>query len=71
MLILRPQVKAFLDTAETLLSPALLTTPLNDDERGMVRMYLESLDKMITVQDSVPHSSRRTTEADQQQHPEL
>ena len=38
------EVKTFLDAAETLLSRALLT-PLNEDERELIRGYVESLGK--------------------------
>jgi len=43
MLNLRPEVKKFIDAAETLLSPILLATPFNEDEYGMIAAYVESL----------------------------
>lgn len=47
MMPIRPQVKAFLDAAETLLSPALLTSPLNEDECGMIHVYMETLEEKV------------------------
>jgi hypothetical protein len=59
MMDIRPQVKAFLDAAETLLSSALLTSPLNEDERGMIKMYMESLDEKIVANVDAPGSSEK------------
>ena len=50
MMNIRPQVKVFLDAAETLLSPALLT----EDERGMIKMYIDSLDTMVVAGVNAP-----------------
>ena len=47
MMPIRPQVKAFLDAAETLLSPALLTSLLNEDECGMIHVYMETLEEKV------------------------
>jgi hypothetical protein len=51
---IRPQVKSFLDAAETLLSPALLTSPLNQDERELIKMYICSLDEGVVPDVSAP-----------------
>lgn len=67
MMIIRPEVKTFLDAAETLLSPVLLTSPLNDDERQMIKMYIVSLDEKVVAGVSAPRSSSKlTSEAHQQ-----
>ena len=42
-----PQVKAFLDAADTLLSPALLTYPLNEDECGIIQVYVGTLEEKV------------------------
>ena len=52
MLNLRPEVRKFMDAAETLLSPVLLTTPFNEDECGIIQAYIESL-KTIVLTSSV------------------
>jgi hypothetical protein len=44
---IRPQVKAFLDAAEILLSPTLLTSPLNEDECGMIKVCEETLEEKV------------------------
>ena len=49
MMDIRPQVKAFLDAAETLLSPALLTSALTEDERDLIKMYIKSLDQKLVA----------------------
>jgi hypothetical protein len=40
---IRTEVRTFCAAAETLLSPALLQFPLNEEEQGMIRLYLENL----------------------------
>ena len=67
MMIIRPQVKAFLDAAETLLSPALLTSPLNEDEQGMIKMYIDSLDAKVVAGVNAPPSSTDTSPEARQQ----
>lgn len=44
---LRPEVLTFLQAAETLLAPALLTIPFNVDECGMIGSYVESIRESI------------------------
>lgn len=44
---LRLEVKIFCDAAETLLSPVLLRSPLNQEERSMIRLYMESLEEKV------------------------
>ena len=57
---IRPQVKVFLDAAETLLSPALLTSPLNQDERDLVKMYINSLDERVVPDGSAPEARQQS-----------
>jgi hypothetical protein len=47
MQAIRPEVLTFLYAAETLLSPALVTTPFNVDECGMINEYVESIRQSI------------------------
>ena len=49
---LRPEVLTFLYAAETLLSPALIITPFNVDECGMINGYIESIRQRILGSDS-------------------
>lgn len=64
MMNIRSEVKIFLDAAETLLSPALLTSPLNEDEQQMIKMYVNSLDEKVVADVSAPRSSTKgATEA--------
>ena len=44
---LRPEILAFVSAAETVLSPALLISPLNDDERDMIQIYLKNLEDLV------------------------
>lgn len=44
---LRPEIKAFCDAAETLVSPILLRTPLTEEERGMIRLYMQTLEEKL------------------------
>jgi hypothetical protein len=44
---LRPEGKTFCDAAETLASPVLLESPLTEDERGMIRMYMQTLEEKV------------------------
>jgi len=46
-LSLRPEIKAFCDATETLLSPVLLRSPLNQEELGMIRLYMQSLEEKV------------------------
>lgn len=48
MKTIRKEVQAFVRASEVLLSPILLGPMLNDDERGLVSMCLESLAKEYT-----------------------
>jgi hypothetical protein len=43
MTSLRPEVRAFMRTAETLLSPASLGTGLTEEEREIIAMYGSTL----------------------------
>ena len=52
MQTIRPEVLTFLYAAETLLSPALITTPFNVDECGMINGYVESIRQSILGSDS-------------------
>lgn len=46
---LRTEVRTFCAAAETLLSPVLLRFPLNEEEQGMISLYLENLrEKLLT-----------------------
>lgn len=47
MMKLRPEVKKFCDVAETLLSPALLDTPLTEEEMEMITIYMQSLQEKL------------------------
>ena len=47
MMTLRPEIKAFCDASETLLSPAIMQNPLTEDERTLINEYVRSLDKMV------------------------
>ncbi|WP_447598611.1 hypothetical protein [Nitrospira sp. Nam80] len=40
---IRTEVTTFGAVATTVLSPALLQFPLNEEEQGMIRLYLEDL----------------------------
>jgi len=64
MMTIRPQVKAFLDAAETLLSPVLLDSPLNDDERQMIKVYINSLDEKVVAGVSAPRPSAKRGASD-------
>ncbi|MGD9726247.1 MAG: hypothetical protein AB7G68_20665 [Nitrospiraceae bacterium] len=44
---IRTEVRTFCAAAETLLSPVLLQFPLNEEEQGMIRLYLENLQEKI------------------------
>ena len=57
MQTLRPEVLAFVSAAETVLSPALLISPLNDDERGMIQIYLKNLEDLV-MQGATSSASR-------------
>jgi hypothetical protein len=48
---LRPEVITFLNAAETLLSPILLTRPFNEDECGMIAAYVESIKMTVLAPD--------------------
>jgi hypothetical protein len=52
-LTLRAEVKSFCDAAETLASPALLSSPLTQDEREMIKFYLHTLDQIILTTPSL------------------
>ncbi|ULA68617.1 MAG: hypothetical protein LZF62_360020 [Nitrospira sp.] len=51
---LRPEVKAFCDAAETLLSPVIMQLPLTEAERSMIRIYMESLEKAGVRETATP-----------------
>ena len=55
---LRPEVKTFCDATETLLSPVLLRSPLTQEELGMIRMYMQSLEEKLLSTASVPIPGR-------------
>ncbi len=42
-MMLRAEVKTFCAAAETLLSPVLLGSPLNEEERAMISLYMDNL----------------------------
>ena len=46
------------DATETLLSPILLRSPLNPEELGMIRLYMQTVDEKLfnTATASVPRS---------------
>ena len=50
----RPEILAFVSAAETVLSPALLISPLNDDERDIIQIYLKNLEDLV-MQERRPH----------------
>ena len=58
MQTLRPEVLAFVSTAETVLSPALPISPLNDDERGMIQIYLKNLEDLVMQGKATSSASR-------------
>lgn len=47
---LRPEVLTFMSAAEALLSPAVLTSPLNEDELGLIRIYVQNLGDKVMEQ---------------------
>lgn len=51
---LRPEVKAFCDAAETLLSPVIMQLPLTEAERSMIKIYMESLEKAVVRETATP-----------------
>ena len=53
-LSLRPEVKAFCDAAETLLSPGIMQLPLTEADQSMMRVYMESLEKAVTRETATP-----------------
>jgi hypothetical protein len=56
---LRPEIKAFCDASETLLSPAIMQTPLTEDEKTIVKVYVQSLDKMVLKGTATSEPARR------------
>ena len=47
---LRPEVKAFCDATETMLSPILLRSSLNQEELGVIRQYMQSVaEKLLST----------------------
>ena len=44
---LRPEIKTFCDAAETLLSPVIMDSPLTEEERNVIVVYMASLGKMV------------------------
>jgi hypothetical protein len=55
---LRPEVLAFMSAAETVLSPAVLISPLNDDERGIIQIYLKNLEDLVMEGKATSSASR-------------
>jgi len=49
MVKLRKEVRQFCDIAETLLSPALLQTPLTEEEVEMISIYMQSLEEKLNT----------------------
>ena len=47
---LRPEVLTFMSAAEALPSPAVLTSPLNEDELGLIRIYVQNLGDKVMEQ---------------------
>jgi hypothetical protein len=63
MLPIRKEVQAFVRLSETLLSPVLLDGPLNEDERGLVAMYIQNLaEKYTEMEGTVSPESQRNIE---------
>jgi hypothetical protein len=59
---LRKEVQAFVHASETLLSPVILGQPLNEDEWGMVLMYVQNLVteySVKTADESRPRPNQR------------
>lgn len=57
---LRHEIKVFCDAAETLLSPVIMQTPLTEEERDMVMVYMQSLGKMIANGTAATAPAKRT-----------
>jgi hypothetical protein len=57
MQTLRPEILAFVSAAETVLSPALLISPLNDDERDIIQIYLKNLEDLVMQATSSQYST--------------
>lgn len=51
----RAEVKIFCDAAETLLSPVLLGSPLNEEEREMISLYMDNLREKILADACATH----------------
>ncbi len=47
---LRPQVLKYKSATEALVSPAVLTLPLNEDELGLIRIYVQNLGDKVMEQ---------------------
>jgi len=58
MQTLRPEILAFVSAAETVLSPALLISPLNDDERDIIQIYLKNLEDLVMQGKATSSASR-------------
>jgi uncharacterized Zn finger protein (UPF0148 family) len=58
MQALRSEVEAFVSAAEAVLAPPLLTSPLNDDERGTIRMYLRNLEILVSQAKATSSANR-------------
>ena len=61
MKTIRKEVQTFVQATETLLSPILLGEELNEDERGMVAMCLQSLAKEYATQAPSPQETHSGT----------
>ena len=59
MKTIRPQVQAFVRATETLLSPIILGRPLNEDERDMVAMCVQSLAEKYPMSLTIPGQYRK------------
>lgn len=52
---IRAEVKTFCAAAETLLSPVLLRSLLNEEERGMISLYMENLQEKVLLDACATH----------------
>lgn len=54
-MMLRAEVKTFCAAAETLLSPVLLGSPLNEEERAMISLYMDNLLEKFSAEACATH----------------
>ena len=58
LMTLRAEVKTFCAAVETLLSPVLLSFPLNEEERGMISLYMENLREVVLSDACTTHPEK-------------